>query len=194
MRALASLAVCLLLFCSPAFAQFGGTHDGRPQEPVQVSTIHLQAANYPDQQASQKEAVVQALCEKKFDLQLVDTPLAEFVKQLESKLGVPVRMNVRALEDLSLTPDTPLTYAMTGLRAQTHLRLILRELNLTYLVTPYGVTITTQEDVDNHEEALAEEGSIPQRSATRPNPKYQLSQPMQRPPTNRAATFRRTTP
>ncbi len=104
-------------------------------------------------EVSQKEAILRALRDKRFDLQLTDTPLAEFAKQLETKLGVPVRMNVRALEDMGLGPDLPITYHMTGLRAYTHLRFILRELELTYLVTPYGVTITTPDDADNHEEA-----------------------------------------
>ncbi|PQO29971.1 DUF4974 domain-containing protein [Blastopirellula marina] len=168
MRVLASVAIGLLLFSSQLWAQFGnGSRQyPRPQQPSVPATENLPAINpakvpvvhaLPNETAlaevAQKEAILQALREKKFDLQLVDTPLADFAKLLAAKLGVPVQMNVRALENIGLGPDMPITYAMTDLRAETHLRLILRELELTYLVTPYGVTITTPDEADNHEEA-----------------------------------------
>lgn len=143
MRAFLSFAFLLGISLANVFAQ----------EATKFPVINVLPNESARQDIEAKDAIAEALRTKTFDLNLIDTPVETFARQLEKHLGVPVRLNAHAMEQLGLSPDMPITYAMSGLRAQTHLKLLLRQLELTYVVTPHEVVITTHDDAEWREEA-----------------------------------------
>ncbi len=56
-----------------------------------------------------------------------------------------------ALDDVGLSTDTPITKSLSGLSLKSCLRLILRELNLTYVVRDEVLLITTPEEAEREQ-------------------------------------------
>lgn len=108
----------------------------------------------PDRSDSEAEdKILRKLIKTDVDLAVVDSPLKDVAELLSERLEVPIRLNVRALEDVALAPDIPVTFNLRGAKAHTLLRLLLRQLDLTYLVEPSGIVITTPGEAENHEQA-----------------------------------------
>ncbi|RCS54678.1 hypothetical protein DTL42_05995 [Bremerella cremea] len=82
-------------------------------------------------------------------IQFIDTPLEDVVNYLKTLHGIEIQIDNRALEDLSLTSDMPVTRNIEGISLRSALRLMLKELDLTYIVANEVLMITTQEEADS---------------------------------------------
>ncbi|MGY8767272.1 MAG: hypothetical protein ACKVH8_02415 [Pirellulales bacterium] len=65
---------------------------------------------------------------------------------VSDKHGLEVRMNNRALDEVGLSSDTPITLNLKGVSLRSALRLILAELDLTYHIDHGALVITTLEE------------------------------------------------
>ncbi|HBO43714.1 MAG TPA: hypothetical protein DD670_07235 [Planctomycetaceae bacterium] len=74
--------------------------------------------------------------------------LAEFARELGERLGIPVVLNRRALQEYDIDGDLPLSFATPNMRVRTMLRQLLDENELAWLVENEVLTITTQEDAE----------------------------------------------
>ncbi|MCC9609603.1 hypothetical protein LOC68_04390 [Blastopirellula sp. JC732] len=79
----------------------------------------------------------------------IDTPLVEVVEYLKTLHGIEIQLNNRALEDVGLSPDVPVTRNLEGISLRSALRLLLKELELTYVVANEVLEITTPEDAES---------------------------------------------
>lgn len=138
----------VVLSTSSAMAQFGG--------PRQVSGIHeydpsLGAppnTNSPEyQQIDAMEKRVQAA---RLGLQVVDMPLDQVIRIVTQRTGIPMRIEERALEDVGLGADTPVTFSLPEVAAETLLYLMLKELDLVYVMDTGSVVITTPEEEESN--------------------------------------------
>jgi hypothetical protein len=100
--------------------------------------------------AESGESIRQSLT-KKVSWDFTDLPLSEFVEILHKDLGVPVRLDIKALNDMGITPETTITVNnMSGVSAKSALRFLLKDIGLTSLVDGEALVITTPEVADNH--------------------------------------------
>jgi hypothetical protein len=80
----------------------------------------------------------------------VDVPLEEVVNLLQEEYGIPIKINVAALEGIGLDPSEPVTIQVHNVSLRSALRLMLHSLNLTYIVQDEVLMITTPEEADLH--------------------------------------------
>jgi hypothetical protein len=77
-----------------------------------------------------------------------ETPLEEAIQVISEKHKIPIVVDKRALAEIGLTPDTPISISLKNVTLRVFLRLMLRDLNLTYLVKDDVMQITTHEEAD----------------------------------------------
>jgi hypothetical protein len=85
-------------------------------------------------------------------LDFVETPLCEAFQYLEDHHSIPIELDTRALDELGLATDSPLTRNLDGLTLRSALKLLLREFDLTYVIRDQVLLITS---VDAAQEMLS---------------------------------------
>lgn len=76
---------------------------------------------------------------------MINVPLSDFAQQISRSHDIPVVLDVRALEELGLSPDAPVTIDLRNVSLRSFLRLSLRGLDCTYLIRDEVLQITTLE-------------------------------------------------
>ncbi|MCA9247246.1 MAG: hypothetical protein KDA42_09035 [Planctomycetales bacterium] len=80
-------------------------------------------------------------------LDFLETPLGEVAEFVAELHHVPVLLDVRALENAGLSTTTPVTIKLKGVSLRSALRLMLRELDLTYHIRDEVLLFSTPEEV-----------------------------------------------
>ncbi|MCC9609586.1 hypothetical protein LOC68_04475 [Blastopirellula sp. JC732] len=130
---------------------FGGGYDLYNRQPTpQVPSVQLTAdyVNQPLPRLDQRRAMETKL-QQRVNCQFTDMPLNVVIERLNAQAGVSLYLNNRALEDVGLSPDVPVTFNLRQIRLRTALQLMLRELDLTYLLDNERIEITTPEDAED---------------------------------------------
>ncbi|MGA2033931.1 MAG: hypothetical protein ABSG68_16915 [Thermoguttaceae bacterium] len=94
--------------------------------------------------------------EKKIDEQLksptrmdfTDTPLQDAMEWLGDFHGITIQLDKKAMEDVGIGSDTPVNKTLKGISLRSALRLLLRELGLTYVIQDEVLLITTPETAE----------------------------------------------
>ena len=81
-------------------------------------------------------------------IQFIDTPLIEVIDYLKVLHGIEIQIDTRALDDVGLSSDTPITRNIEGISLRSALRLVLKDLDLTYMVANEVLSITTPDEAD----------------------------------------------
>jgi hypothetical protein len=81
-------------------------------------------------------------------LDFSDQALKDVAHVIEEEYGFPVRLDVPALDEIGIGPDEPVTFSMRGISLRSALRLMLQQLQLTYLIHNEVLFITTPEAAD----------------------------------------------
>jgi len=100
--------------------------------------------------------------EGKVSLEFIETPLKDAASYLSTKTGLSITLDQRALEDVGLGADCPVTINLAGIRLRSALSLLLRPLDLTWVPAGNAIRITTPEG----EEAELELVSYPVNDLT----------------------------
>ncbi|QDT02793.1 RNA polymerase sigma factor [Rubripirellula lacrimiformis] len=85
---------------------------------------------------------------KKVSVNFVETPLEEAVKSISDQVGLPIMIDHRALDEIGLTGQEPVTLAVEEQTASAALRLILDDQDLTIMGTSSYPMITTEETAE----------------------------------------------
>jgi hypothetical protein len=107
-----------------------------------------QAAAEKARDATSPETAIRQALAKPVELKFVETPLAEVANSLEKKLGVQVRLDFKALDDVGIKGDEPVTFQVSGISARSALELLLRPLDLASVIQYEMLLITTPEEAD----------------------------------------------
>ena len=67
-------------------------------------------------------------------MDFLDDPLSDAVTYLENLHGIQIEIDQKALDDIALTTDTPVTKQLSGITLRSALKLMLRDLGLTYVI------------------------------------------------------------
>ena len=94
-----------------------------------------------------KRALAEPL--KPTGLDFSEEPLENVVNFLQEEYGIPIQLDAMALEDASLTPDEKVTVNINNVSLRSALRLMLRSLQLTYLIRNEVMIITTPEEAES---------------------------------------------
>lgn len=100
-------------------------------------------------QGSKEELVYKALNEDT-SLEFVDTPLKDVIGFLAEQHGITIVIT-KKIEDAGVMPDQPVTKNLKQISLRSALRLLLGDLNLTYMVKDEVLKITTVEDAQSPE-------------------------------------------
>jgi hypothetical protein len=106
---------------------------------------------------SDHEAMCKSSAERKIDEALkspthfvfVDLPLDQVVEYLKEKHKIEIQIDKKALEDVNIGTNTPVTRNLKGISLRSALRLMLKELGLTYVIKDEVLLITTPDEADN---------------------------------------------
>jgi hypothetical protein len=98
---------------------------------------------------AQRQAIQNALA-KKIDWDFGETPLVEVAEKLRDELKIPVLLDRKALADVSVTGETPITFKMSGITAKSAVRLLLQQLYLRTMIRNEVLLITTPDMAENH--------------------------------------------
>lgn len=100
--------------------------------------------------AGSSEQQIHDALNKTTELDVVETPLKDVVQYLSDLHGIPIVLSLKKIAETGITADTPITKNLHGVTLRSALRLLLRDLELTYLVRDEVVEITTSEDAELH--------------------------------------------
>ncbi|NCY02446.1 MAG: hypothetical protein EBX36_05930, partial [Planctomycetia bacterium] len=95
---------------------------------------------------SAEKRLYDALDQTVDDLNFQETPLRDVINQLKDKFDIPILADKKAFEDAGLDLDTTLvTQSVSGISLRSALRLLLGDIDLTYLIKDEVMLITTKE-------------------------------------------------
>jgi len=166
----------LVLFVCATFAQaddpFRKPEQAKPAVPAKAAKtaakpkVHQEAprpkpvATIRVMQAVPPEAVRRAL-EQPADVEFIETPLYDVVQYLSNTYKIPILLDRRALDDVGVQNDTPVTISLKGLKLRSVLKHLLRPLDLTWMVQDEVLLVTTTEQADAYlETRLYEIGDL----------------------------------
>src|SRR6476620_1421843 len=81
-------------------------------------------------------------------LDYTDQPLHDVVTQLSDEYGIPIQLNKTALEEAGIGTDTKVSVTLHNISLHSALKLMLRTLQLTWVIQDEVLMITTKEDAE----------------------------------------------
>ena len=96
------------------------------------------------QVGSNVEAITKKM-DVKHSVAFKDTPLKQAIATFAKQSGISMQVDRRALEEIGLTDDTPVEIDVENISVRSILKLMLRELDLTYTIRDEILMITTRE-------------------------------------------------
>jgi len=119
----------------------------RPASPQPRASRPLPAAMDLSGLGSRGKDVREAL-QQPTQLEFVETPLEDVVAYLRDYHGIEIQLDRKALGDVGISPDTPITRNVRGVSLRDGLRLMLRDLDLMYVPRDNVLLITTPEEAE----------------------------------------------
>lgn len=95
------------------------------------------------------EAKIEKALEKPIELEFIETPLEDVMQFVARKMDINVRIEARALDDVGLGSDTPITRSIKDVSLESALRSVMRELDLTFVIRDDALVITTPEEAES---------------------------------------------
>ena len=80
-------------------------------------------------------------------LEFLEAPLQDVIDCIKDLHHIEIQLDQKALGDVGIPPDTPITRSLKGISLRSALRLTLRDLDLTYAICDEVLLITTPEEV-----------------------------------------------
>ena len=107
------------------------------------------ASYYPQPDPKGDEGKIFAALEKPITIDVIETPLDDVMQDIGKRAGIPIQLDYRAMEEVGIGGDTPVTRLLRGIRLQSAMRLMLREMDLTYEVRDGVLLVTTPEEAED---------------------------------------------
>ena len=137
----------LLMICtvSYGFLLCGGDKPARGERRSDsVIRTRLASEQRMNAQSSQISVIEQKM-QQRIDVVFFDQPLKDVVTSLGTKLNVPFYIDERALTEVGMDSNTPVNIDLRNIKAEVAMRLLMKSLQLTWLVRNDMVLVTTPE-------------------------------------------------
>ncbi len=95
------------------------------------------------------EERIQAALDEPTQMEFIETPLQDVIDFLEDQHEIQIRLDTRALDVVGIGTDSPITSELKGVHLKSALNLILRDLELDYIVRDEVLLVTTKEEADS---------------------------------------------
>ncbi len=95
------------------------------------------------------DAAINQKLDQEIDLATEKLPLNEFADLLSKKTGLSIQLDHKALEAAGVGFDTPISRHLSKVSARSALRLVLKQLGLTFMIQDEVLLITTFEEANN---------------------------------------------
>jgi hypothetical protein len=95
------------------------------------------------------EAVIERALAQPTQLEFAEKPLRDVVEYLKNHYDIEMQLDKKALEDVGINSDSPVTINIKGISLRSALRLMLRRLSLTWIVQDEVLLITTPEEFES---------------------------------------------
>lgn len=115
-------------------------HDANPSDPVKSVSIALDA--------SDARTMIMSKLNTRLDIDFIETPLSEVVEFLRQATGVPIIIDRRALDNVGIGTDTPITISAKKIRLRDAFGRFLERHELSYRVADETLQITTPEETE----------------------------------------------
>jgi len=99
-------------------------------------------------QRGAKEKEIDDALKSPTQLEFIETQLQDVVDFLKDYHDIEIQIDERALQEVGIPTDTPITKNLKGVSLRSALRLMLRELDLTYVIQDEVLLITTPEEAE----------------------------------------------
>jgi hypothetical protein len=110
------------------------------------ATVDFKAAGGPEQRIN--DALASPL--KSTGLDFTEESLESVVNFLQDEYDIPIQLDTQSLEDASLTVDEPVTVNLKNITLRSALRLMLKSMQLTYVIRDEVMMITTPEEAETY--------------------------------------------
>jgi len=91
---------------------------------------------------------IEEVLKSETELQFIETPLKAVIATFKAYHEIEIQIDRRALDDVGVPVDTPITRDIKGVSLRSALRLMLHELDLTYVIRDEVLLITTPEEAE----------------------------------------------
>lgn len=146
----AAWGLVVILSCT-AWAQevpdpFGGpaSSAAKPQAEGNPATPVFYVEEHPQQRDRIRKALRASVREGGLEFQ--DTALSEVVNFLRTEYEIEVQLDLTALDDLGRSPDDPITVNLRNISLESALRIMLKQLDLTHVISDEILLITSEEE------------------------------------------------
>jgi hypothetical protein len=136
---------------------FGG---GRPKSPAvrkpiarpnaSITRSTPKAAELAGQGESPATIHLRAALDEKTTQTFINTPLQDAIRLIADTHDIPIIVDRRALEEIGLSVDEPVVLSLKNVSLRSFLRLMLRDLDLTYMIKDEVMQITTVEAAEQN--------------------------------------------
>lgn len=89
------------------------------------------------------EAKILRALDEPTTMEFIETPLRDVADQLKLLHGIEIQLDTKALAEINVTPDTPITKSIKGISLRSALRLMLAEHDMNYIIEDEVLLITT---------------------------------------------------
>jgi hypothetical protein len=129
--------------------------DGESASLMNMAAAARQQILLPPRQLNSIEARILSELDKPTTGEFVETPLNEVVRFLHELHHIPIILHTEKLKEAGVSIDIPITRNFNGISLRSALRLLLRDLELTFIVRDEALIITTPEDAESHLRSIA---------------------------------------
>lgn len=136
----------LVLSVLPCLAAPPGKPGATPKPAAEQPQAVVRPETHPS--PSTEEAIERAL-DGPATMEFVETPLGDVVTYIGEACRIPVRMDRKALDDVGVKTDSPVTFSADRIKLRSALNLLLRDLDLRWAVSNEVLLITTAKQVDS---------------------------------------------
>ncbi len=145
-------AVCLL--ASSAVLAQEVPRERKPQPPAaktvkpkpQPPAAQRDAASEP----VDREAAIERALASPTQIDFVETPLQDVVDYLKDLHRIEIQIDIKVFKDTGMDPSTPISRNLKGISLRSALKLMLRDLDLAYVIQDEVLLITTPENAGTH--------------------------------------------
>jgi hypothetical protein len=121
------------------------------KEAVQTEPVQQRIALTPDSKAT---ATIRQALDEQSRAEFVNTPLADIAQYFSDTHKIPVRLDRKALDDAGVSGDVKITFSLIGVSLRSILNLMLKELDLTFIIDDEVLLITSRDEASQHMEVV----------------------------------------
>src|SRR5581483_3575519 len=95
------------------------------------------------------ETKIPASLDERTELDFADQPLSDVIEYLQQRHEINIQLDNKALSDAGVGSDTPITRSIKNITLRSALKLLLSELDLTYVIRNEVLMITSKTEAEN---------------------------------------------